>query len=53
VTAETIGWRLMKKIVRHYRIIKSEDKKKTEKKQKPSQIDNYVSYYELFKATSK
>ena len=43
----------MKKIVRHYRIIKSEDKKTTEKKQKQSQIDNYVSYYELFKTMSK
>ena len=43
----------MKKVIRHYRIIKSETKKTTEKKQKPSQVDNYVSYYELFKSMSK
>jgi hypothetical protein len=43
----------MKKVIRHYRVIKSDNKKTTGKKQKASQVDNYVSYYELFKSLSK
>jgi len=50
---------MKKKIIKHYRIIRSEtpkmekDQNKKEEKKVISQVDNYVCYYELFKSLEK
>lgn len=44
----------MKKTIRQYRIAKKrQETKKEDNKKESSQIDTYVSYYELFKSLSK
>jgi hypothetical protein len=43
----------MKKVIKHYRVIKSDDKKTSDKKKVNTQVNTYISYYELFKSISK
>ncbi len=43
----------MKKTIKQYRVVRTQDKKLADKKKKPTQVDSYVSYYELFKSLSK
>lgn len=57
-TVEIFGWNqtMNKKTIKHYRIIKTNvspekvDSKKEENKELIPQIQDYVSYYELFKS---